>query len=217
MELSRIFTARSVWLFDVAELNPRGLRVEPIFDALKARYQFAEVAPDEKKNGLVFKNGTFLASGEPIMIDTLEVYDDGIVVNTHSSTVISDAVIEDSLNWLFQEYKLGGADFKQRVRRLYISEVSFLCPGVSIGRGVGSFLSLTELVGKASGQSQVEIQSVVFGSSEKRTLFTFERRIGEPFAMNKYFSTGAMPTPVHLDLLEAACSLLSNVNQLGMG
>ena len=107
MELSKVVTARSVWLFDLDELNPRGRRVEPIFEAIKARYRFAEAALDEKKSGYIFKKGLWGSGQSELDIDSLEVFKDGVVVNTRSDTADSDAVLQDAFFWLWTEYGLG--------------------------------------------------------------------------------------------------------------
>jgi hypothetical protein len=79
-----------------------------------------------------------------------------------------------------------------------------------LDKGLGILLTLKESISKATGVAapQIDTQAVIFGSSEKRNLFTFERRANEPFSSEKYFSTAAMQTAVHLELLETTTKLL---------
>lgn len=210
MELSKIITARSIWLFDIDELNPRGRRVEPIFEALKARYRFVEAAPDEKKSGYIFKKGIFGSGQAELDIDSLDIYKDGVVLNTRSDTIRSDAVLEDAFSWLWSEHGLGSESFSAKPKRLYVSELVVHCPGVNLDKGLGILLTLKESIAKATGAPapQIESQAVVFGSSDRRNLFTFERRVGEPFSTEKYFSSASMRTADHLELLAKVTSLL---------
>ena len=209
MDLSRVLTARSIWLFDLAELNPRGRRVEPVFEAVKSRYSFQNAALEG--NGYIFKKGIFLIAGQEIDIDSLEVFDDGVVLNTRSDTKDSDAFLEDLFAWLWTECGLGGAGFSTKPKRIYLSEVVVTLPRVSIDSGIGSLLDLKPSVSEMSGVpvDMIETQSIVFGSSEKRNLLTIDRRRGEPFQANKYFSTATMTTDKHLALLAKVEALLS--------
>jgi hypothetical protein len=210
MELSKVITARSVWLFDLDELNPRGRRVEPIFETIKARYHFAEAALDEKKSGYIFKKGRWGSGQSELDIDSLEIFNDGVVVNTRSDTADSDAVLEDAFSWLWVEYGLGSEDFSTKPRKQYISELVVRSPGANLDKGLGILLTIKDSIAQAIGMAAplIETQAVVFGSSDKRNLFTFERRIGEPFSSAKYFSTAAMRTADHLELLAKVTSLL---------
>ena len=58
--------ARSTWLFGPAELNPRGVRIDPaVAAALKDRYDFqAQTRVEEPFPFLQFSNGGFKADGK---------------------------------------------------------------------------------------------------------------------------------------------------------
>ena len=87
MKLLSVISARSTWLFNLGDLNPKGLRLFPqLIDALTEAYDFddqpqdAPNAPGEKPSqlGIQFKNGKFETDEGPIRV-ALELFDDGIV------------------------------------------------------------------------------------------------------------------------------------------
>src|SRR5260370_38570547 len=102
MELVSVATARVAWLFDIAELNPRGKSIFPeILEWLEEEYHF-EKAPksatdlDETK-AFAFSRGNFPA-GEEIFVDVeLKIFTDGLVASSSSSTQETYAFMESVL------------------------------------------------------------------------------------------------------------------------
>src|SRR5438874_7481889 len=69
MQLLNVITARSVWLFDIAELNPRGKALFPdLFEWLKEAYDFQKVPSSltdvDDTKAFVFSNGQYQAKEE---------------------------------------------------------------------------------------------------------------------------------------------------------
>src|SRR3972149_5051326 len=81
MDLLSVMRARSIWLFDMNDLNPRGKNVEnELFDWLKKSYSFSKSPSsltdlDETK-GLAFTGGTFRAKEKTFLQVELRVYSD---------------------------------------------------------------------------------------------------------------------------------------------
>src|SRR5260370_6959852 len=102
MELVSVATARVAWLFDIAELNPRGKSIFPeILEWLEEEYHF-EKAPksatglDENK-AFSFSRGKFQA-GEEIFVDVeLKIFTDGLVATSSSSTRHTEAFLDTVL------------------------------------------------------------------------------------------------------------------------
>ena len=112
MELLSVLTARSVWLFDLAELNPGGKSVFPeLFDWLKETYNF-EKAPKSVEDAdptkaLVFSRGKYQAQEEIFVhVAELKLYNDGLIATTQSSTRDTDAFLDDVLKTASQEFSL---------------------------------------------------------------------------------------------------------------
>ena len=120
MKLVQIKLARSIWLFDIRDLNPKGKDlVAELVEWIEGKYSFA-VAPDPDNpmgeaasaksaappqqpaphgpGGMTFQRGRFQAQEEIFVeISSLTIYDDGVVVDTTSSTEDGDRFADDLL------------------------------------------------------------------------------------------------------------------------
>src|SRR5580704_17868259 len=102
MQLLSVGLARSIWLFDINELNPTGKSIFPdILAWLGEEYCFqtfpraiAEI--DKEKKGYLFKTGEFQTGADTINVN-LSIFGDGIVAETWASTGKGDSFLEDIL------------------------------------------------------------------------------------------------------------------------
>jgi len=103
MEILNVRVARSVWLFDARDLNPRGLN--PVFfSAIKDRYHFlgSPKTPEElswtasSPKGVRFFDGAFSIEDSLLSV-SVTFFNDGIIADTGSSTRHSDTFLEDIL------------------------------------------------------------------------------------------------------------------------
>jgi hypothetical protein len=206
MELARVQMARSIWLFDPEELNPRGKKVGPIFQSLKDRYNFTEPTSIEDlkpaANSVKFTGGAFTIGSDVIDVE-LELYNDGLVATSKSHTDHTDQFLSDLLSWLRQEHGFGNENYFPKPRRAHRSEVIVFAPTIKIASGIGKFLALTETIAKNANvdAAALEPEAIIFGSDARRGLFTFERRTGVPYSDHKYFSAAQMQTSKHLNVL----------------
>lgn len=213
MELLNIITARSVWLFDIRELNPRGKTIMPdLLEWLKDNYSF-EKAPasvtDLEKNtqALAFERGQYQVK-EEIFVDVgLKIYNDGLVAETQSSTHDSEAFLEDALESATKEFNL--AYKSQMIRtKLYFSElyVQSVKNLVGINPRLSEFAAkITHLVPSKPG-IPFEFAGFAFWPTQAlpHTLlgaFRFERKLGTLPKENKYYSTAPLHTDDHLTML----------------
>src|SRR5258708_153955 len=127
MELLNIQTARAVWLFDIAELNPRGKSIFPeMLEWLKDEYHF-DKAPksveelDDSK-ALAFSRGTFQAAEELFVDVELKIFNDGFVATTKSSTKDTEIFLASVLESANAEFTLA---YRPEIirRKLYVSEL----------------------------------------------------------------------------------------------
>src|SRR2546421_4795962 len=105
MKLLSVLTARTIWLIEARELNPRGKNLRhTLIPALTERYGFLKYPPPDydlrkeaNEEGMVFQGGNFKNSqGEAVMVN-LTIFEDGIVAETRSSTTDTDDFLIDSL------------------------------------------------------------------------------------------------------------------------
>src|SRR5579864_4093748 len=111
MQLLSVGLARSIWLFDVNELNPTGKSIFPdILTWLGERYAFQTFPKsigeiDTEKKGYIFKNGHFESGAGGIMVN-FSFFSDGVVAETRASTEKTDSFLDDLLHAAATRYGL---------------------------------------------------------------------------------------------------------------
>ena len=209
MELLNVLTARSVWLFDVAELNPKGKSVFPeLFEWLKDTYNFEKypksVEDVDETKSLVFSRGNYQVKEEIFVDVELKIYKDGLIASTQSSTRYSDAFLHDVLKTLSQEYSLRYEPQMVRVK-WYLSELH-----VRSQKNLGVINPQLDEFAKKISQSpglQFEFAGISFWPRQAfppLTIsgFSLERKINTDRNENKYFSRAPLHTDDHFRLLE---------------
>lgn len=229
MKLIHTKLARSIWLFDIRDLNPKGKDLlGELVSSIKAAYGFS-VAPDpdnpvpnpppptaqvpqtaatQGPGGLVFQRGNFeTQEGVFVTITGLTIYDDGIVVDTASSTDDADQFAEDLLKSAAGLFK--GAFEPETVRRkLYLSEL--------IVRSKMMFESLHPAIAtfaKKLPSTMAGGQPLPFGvgalsfwsepnDAGQHRVFSIERQLGRAFSEHRFYSQAPLQTHTHFDLLE---------------
>jgi hypothetical protein len=206
--------ARAIWFVDLQDLNPKGKSLYPeVVDALESKYEFDKVpesASDAKNGGLEFIQGGFEVSEDNWIDVNLTVYNDGLVVDTRSSTRHCDAFLEDLLKFAVS---LGMQYSPELVRRkTYISEVA-----IHTNRRLEvvnpKFREFSDRLASLlpGGGFQFEVTSLTFATDPQFQVrpspFQFERKIGVPFADNRYYSQAPIHTDDHETLLREFESL----------
>ncbi len=213
MELLNVGTARSVWLFDLNELNPRGKSLFPeLFEWLEDEYHF-EKAPkstadvDETK-AFMFSQGTFQVKEEIFVAVELKIYNDGLVANTWSSTRDTDAFLEEVLKSAATEFSLA---YKPEIirRKMYLSELNI--SSLRNLAGISPILAqvankVAELVpgnlGFAFEPAGVMVSPIQGMFPTLISPFRFERKNNTSPDEHKYYSTAPLHTDDHLRLLD---------------
>jgi hypothetical protein len=211
MDLLNVNLARSVWLFNIDELNPQGKNIlADLIDWLKETYHF-EKGPESLEGlndnkGLSLLNGEFQVRPEIFIQTNLTVYLDGVVAETRSSTTDADAFISDVLEQATKEFSLTRRDDLVR-RRLYVSELLVRCdrrlsdlnPGLSqIAARIG------ELIGE--NKPRYDAASIEFWVDPEspqpiRPPFIFQRKAQSSLSENRYWSRAPLQTHDHLEVL----------------
>jgi hypothetical protein len=217
MEILNVRMARSVWLFETRDLNPRGLSILPLAAAVKERYKFLvwpntpeQLSPDNPK-GSVFQNGAF-AIGSQVLTVSFTLYSDGIVADTASSTKHTDAFVEDLLSFGQQFGLVYHPKIIQRNR--YLSELIVRPRGhmVSLCDKLGQLASeLNEMV--TPSEAFYEWTGFQFGVEQRfanqPAVFAFEREAKTPFDQNRFYTGAPLRTEQHEALLETMEAIMA--------
>lgn len=223
MKLLNVNLARAIWLFPMSDLNPTGRAVrEEGFAAIADRYKFhavptvlAAIELQRKNEPVVFGGGAFTSkSGEPVAID-LKIYNDGLIAESRSNTVIADAFLKDLFVWA--PSALGFPKTSVSVqKKLFASELYIECAHelTTINPKLAKFAkSLAEAVSAESPKSY-ELSGLQFSTNPKDGTqlvnFRLERQVNTNFELHRYFSAAPMHTDAHLALLSEFEKLLKN-------
>jgi hypothetical protein len=215
MELRNIQRARSIWLLDLNDLNPRGKAVGPdLIEWLKDAYQFSKVPKDpndlDETKALFFGGGQFQVREEIFIGVELRIYNDGLVADTRESTESSDLFLSDVFESAAKEFSLAYKPEMIR-KKMYLSEL-IVSTGKSLAVLNPKLNQFAEKVTKAAGDKlPVELAGVSLWSETNPNLlhFRFERKWGADFSENRYYSRAPLPTAKHLELLNDLEGILS--------
>lgn len=215
MELVSITLARVVAMVQLQEWDPFGkaLSLEAIA-TIGSRYSF--VKSPTKLEDLDPQKGIELVEGRlgDICIDRINVFPNGIVIDTRSSTENSEKVLNDILALAHEVF---GAAIKP-LRQSFMSQFIFrsdmrlatLNPVVPKIATVLSERASADLKHPFSYEPTAILLNV--DTSQTKTapaMFTIERRAEIPFAENTYFSGAPLRTAEHIEIVkEFEASLL---------
>jgi hypothetical protein len=196
-----ILLARSIWLFEPDGLNPSGVALAPVHEALRERYQFLQYPnkpEDFAKTEILYAEGAFEGIGVK-----LNFYNDGLIADTRSSTDVSEAFLDDVLTWARDNFRLR-YDPLLVTTKAYESQIEFSSDVALKGIApLGEFVKILESLGSDETSPPQDIMALVFRNEKaRRPSFSFERRENFPFSENRYYSRAAFGTKQHLKLAE---------------
>jgi hypothetical protein len=223
MKLLSIKQARSIWLVNLVDLNPRGLNLLTLVAPIVTKYNF-QVYPTKSEDmfgtdikEIKFSGGSFQIDSQHIIAVDLTIFNDGIVVDTRSSTMDSDTFLNDLLSWLYTEYNL--VPYQDILRsKIYVSELWVQTDKLlnTLNAKLENFAKrITSLIeGHSHHPIAYETSGISFwtdpGVISPPNPFRFERVIDRPFAENRYYSAAPLQTEAHFELLEELESILSS-------
>ena len=212
MQLLSVALARSVWLFDMNEMNPTGKSLFPeILLWAGEKYSFQTFPKsitdiDNDTKSYVFKMGQFHAEDGPINVN-LSFYNDGLVAESWASTEKTDAFLEDLLRSASQKYGLSYQPEMIRSKR-YVSELIVRLSATlsDINPKVLEFSQALSSAFAAYKLLPFEMMGISFGldsseSAYKPPGFTIERKVGAPFSDNRFWSRSPFATSDHFRLV----------------
>jgi hypothetical protein len=201
-----------MWFMDVNDLNPGGKDIfAHLIPALTDVYNF-KTSPqptDDFKEGMKFTNGEFVKDDGTVLALNITVFTDGIFADTFSSSDDSERVLEEALSGL---PAFGFSYDPSMIRKkAYDSQLHVYC-----SRRLSTLNpKLAELAAKLSteGQSTFDFSAIEFWPDQtlvfKPPRFSFQKKIGDAFAENRYWSQAPLPTDKHLQVLNELEELLS--------
>jgi hypothetical protein len=209
MELLSVQRARSIWLFDTYDHNPRGKDIgSDLIEWLKKSYYFTKAPANpndlDDSKAMLFQGGQFRVGRESISVE-LRLFSDGIVGDTRSSTSDTDSFLSDALQSAAKELSLPYQPDMIR-KRLYVSELTVRsAKSISIlNPKLNQFASkLTHALGTSS---EFELAGIAFWPNilpnPSASVFRFERKYGAEFSDNRYYTRAPLKTNVHLEMLD---------------
>ena len=221
MKLLSVHLARSIWVFVLNDLNPRGQSISDLASEIASRYNFSTYptkAPEDYdlQKGVVFQLGTFQNRRKQSVNVHLTAYNDGFVADTRSSTDDSDEFLKDIFDWLSKEY--GFTPIQDIIRsKVYVSEVYVRIdsPLNILNPKLEEFSKLLSSRVEGYGENvTLETTGILFmrdpGKIGRPGPFKLERQEGIPFEENRYYSLAPLKTEDHLELLKEFEKILTS-------
>ena len=209
MKLVTIEMSLVTALFRTARL--RGQPYLPhIVSQLARRYQFGGVPQslgDLGGDKAEFKHGLF----EDNATETLEFYNDGVVVSSRSDSDFIDKFMDDLGLWLEKDHGLSVIE-THTVNKMYASTLLVETEGNILGP-LNEYAGILQIIENALRESSgLRIKYHKFGftlsadQSKNPALrpipFRFERKEGIEFSRNQFHTTAPLKTKQHLKILE---------------
>lgn len=234
MDLVSIVLGQAVRLLRAR--NPIGGTYLPdVVTAFRERYGFieapstvAEYQADATK-GVTFKHGKFrvgtrqTAQGrisEEIVIDSLHIFNDGLIANTKSFVEDADLFLDDVIKWSIKSFGYSILE-DPPIRHAYTSQVEVSFPKSLVSlfdelKGLNDQITTAlAMYGNAPPSYSISGFSLHCDTTKLLppipTAFTFERRAQHPFTSNLYFSTAPLKTTDHIKVLEELEKIASNM------
>ncbi|HZZ17418.1 MAG TPA: hypothetical protein VFE08_15835 [Candidatus Sulfotelmatobacter sp.] len=211
MELKAVITARFLGFVELATLNPGGKVFFPaVVPAIVEKFDFQKYPTtfeqfDESK-GVEFFDGQW----DGVNVSKLTIYNNGLLVDTQSSTDDSERIVIESLAWASKKF---GITFNPKMiyRRRYLSDIVFstdvpildgFAPIDNLRKNLSDMMEsvIDERLQYAAIRLDVDFER--FQRPAPIAPLTIQRRNDYAFADDTYFSEAPLPTSLHLALVE---------------
>jgi hypothetical protein len=223
MQLLSVGIAKSIWLFDINELNPTGKSIFPdILSWIGDKYSFQTFPKsvgdlDAEKKGYLFKTGEFQNDDGAIAVN-FSLFGDGVIAETWASTEKGDAFLEELLRSAGSKY---GLVRPNTIRKQYISEVTIRLEHAlgKLNSKIAHFNDTLNGIFARHHLPQFELTGMLFAPDTSATAyrppgFQIERKLNVPFNENRFWSKSPFTTKDHLFALEEFEKLLSGEKEL---
>jgi len=211
MQLLGVTLARVLAFVELTDLNPKGTVYYPdLVRALVEKLRFVKfpqrIEEFDEQKGVEFVGGTWAGT----TVERVILYNNGILLDTRSSTDESERILGELLNWATAQFKLNYRP-EMILRKWYVSNFTFysdvplLCPTLPLRNLANNVANAVEGVrGKRFDFQTTRIDIDIDKSDQQVAMapFSIQRRNVAPFSENKYFSEAPLRTQTHLALLQ---------------
>jgi len=182
----------------------------PLIRGLQDLYGFVQVpvtvAELDFKNGVTFLSGYYHGK----IIEKFQVYENGLLCETSNDTDLADEFLSEILAWATREHNL---PVKETGVRAYISQLevisqidmeSKLSRLSQVGKLLAEFLKGYGQPVANYGISGLRMHYDSMATPIPRPPhFAFERRVGQEYSTNEFFTSAPIRTKDHLEILNA--------------
>jgi hypothetical protein len=212
VNLSAVLLARSIAIIDINDLNPRGALFFPtlvplLVDRLGFQTFPTKAGDFDESKGVAFGDGYF--DGQHIT--NLTVYNDGIKIDTRSSTREGRRILIETLEWMAKDVGLSFSE-EMLTRWGVLSQLTFYADvdllSLHPALDVASEMISAEVEKRLGTERKFVPYSVMINfdkgdaPSIPMAAFSVERRANEHPEKNKYYSSAPLDTDVHLNVLQ---------------
>ena len=196
---------------------PTNLFITDLIGEVQRRYRFLE-APN-KAEGIDLEKGLHFALGifEGTTIDALDVFADGLTARASAKTDVIDRFLTDLSEWASKTLHVS-IQAAEPVAKGYLSTLE-VSPSKDLAIWANGMTSLGQMLDAmlvVQGFAIAPYQTIGLAMhADKKTAwplhpakFLFERRIGQSYDDNVFFSEAPVPTSDHIKLLEQLENLL---------
>lgn len=215
MKVEDILLGRAIRLL---RINSRPLYITDAVQPLVDRYKFLKFPQTLEEydltKGITFSHGKFQPRAEKnkrdVVIDSLQIYSNGVLVDTRGDTEDADHFIDDLLKWSVEFFEIEIPD--QRIDKVYLSNLeivlsktlfSHIPTAKPLGEWISAYLSeyglkhdAFEPTGFALNFDRTSLPGSIL------TNFSLQRRENTPFSSGIYFSSAPLKTKDHIALLQ---------------
>ncbi len=221
MKVISVDVARATWLFPTVELNPTGRSLTKAFLGLAERYNFKTfpkhtLDADPEAKGLVFNQGEFKNKEGQNVLVKLTVFADGVVSDSWSSTRDSEDLLRDAMLWMKTEHGFS-IPAERAMKTFYLSQLT-VAADTNSSLINPKFKALADFIAAKTtetGRPNVGFTFAGFSMWAKDwdkphapAPYRFEIKAGSSPEENRYFASAALPTDIHLAVLEEQERLL---------
>lgn len=209
MELVGIENSKITYLIKLH--RPAGMLYEPeALEQIVRRYKFMKF-PSVEELGKGTTRILGMGKFKEIQISELGIYNDGIIVNSASSSNLLDEFIDDLFGWSREEFGLipaiGSTDEKTYESNLAVKSdhdlSKVLTPNpaavAAVNKAYGS--DRYPAVELAYSGFVFSVDDTTFPGIKKPIKFIVDRRVGVPVDQNIFYSQAPLATDDHLDVL----------------
>ena|SRR5579871_883505 len=204
VRISQISLARVVWLVEMFRMNPEGFALGPVHRGLIERYGFLNhpvPGPDSfnSTKGAIYKGGEFRFNERSLAVD-LTVYNDGLVVDSATSTAVSEAFLNDLAGWVTDSF--GFRNPKELIKKPIYDSQLYFTSDIQLAQATDKMSKFNNVLRDFTGNPTQEPWALLFQPDGAPVAFSFERKASTPFSERQYYSKAALPTDKHIELLE---------------